>query len=281
MSWLSNFLSRKYIERFSRPDLQSRNRKNIYRALKAYGYNNDVEIGHQAEETLFGDVLQRHGARTMLDVGANVGHYSRRLLTMFPDAQVFAFEPLGTTFSKLSALSDDFGDRFVPVNAGVGDKAGKLELRFSDGAESHASFAVEASDVPYVENTQGEVIDVVTLDGYFAPGVNDAKIDFIKIDVEGYEYEVLRGAQELIGRHRPMALQLEFNWHHMFRGHSLYMLAAALPGYDVYQMVPGGIVPRDPKDPLSNLFMFSNFVFIRSDLPVELGHDDRSGRSGP
>lgn len=267
MSWLSNFLTRKYTERYGRVDLQARNRKNIYRALRAYGYNNDVDIGTDAEDVVLQQLLaQGAGAGIMVDVGANVGKYSKKLLETFPQAQVHAFEPLRNTFVALEGLAQEHGARFTPVHAGVGAENGELELQFSDGAETHASFSNEATEVPYVENAQRELIDVVTLDSYFDGPLDGKTIDLIKIDVEGFEYEVLQGAQRVIAQHRPRVVQLEFNWHHMFRGHSLYMLSALLKGYDVFQLVPGGIAPRDPKDPLSNLFMFSNFVFIRSDL---------------
>lgn len=270
MSWLSNYLTQKYIERYSRPELQRKNRKNILRALRAYGYENDTDTTDAAEKFLFEHVIKQFDPKTMLDVGANVGTYSRKLLTSFPNAKVYAFEPLGTTFATLSQLSLEYGDRFTPVNVGVGSQLGKLELHYEENASSHASFAAEASKVPYVKNTQTDLIDVITLDSFATERLVSETVDFIKIDTEGFEYEVLAGAQDLIARHKPVGVHMEFNWHHMFRGHSLQMLAASIPGYEVFQLVPGGLARRDPKDPLSNIFMFSNFVFLRADLISDL-----------
>jgi FkbM family methyltransferase len=270
MSWLSGFLTNKYIRRYSRPELQRKNRKNIYRALQAYGYDNDASTTETSEDFLFEQVVRHFEPKVMLDVGANVGSYSRKLLSHFPEAKVYAFEPLAKTYATLSRLTDEHGDRFVPVNVGVGASPGSLELHYEEDASSHASFAAEASEVPYVRNTQKALIDVVTLDGFVAERLVGETVDFVKIDTEGFEFEVLQGARNLVSRHRPAAVHIEFNWHHMFRGHSFQMLASMLPGYEVFQFVPGGLARRDPKEPLSNLFMFSNFAFLRADLLPEL-----------
>lgn len=270
MSWLSNFLTKSYIRRYSKLNLQRQNSKHIYRALQAYGYNNSGSEEAGGEVYFIREVLRHLDPKVLLDVGANVGNYSRVLLTEFPKAQVFSFEPLKSPFSQLQALSKEFGDRHVAVNCGVGNRDEKLTIHFNSEATTHASFVPEASEVPYVSNQETEELDVVTLDQFFRDRLDGTTIDFIKIDTEGFEAEVLAGASEILAALGPMAIQLEYNWHHMFRGHSLFTLSKALPGYDVFQTVPGGVARRDPRDPLSNLYIFSNFVFVRKDLVAKL-----------
>ena len=89
------------------------------------------------------------------------------------------------------------------------------------------------------------------------------QVDLIKIDTEGFESEVLRGGGETIRRCRPKFVQLEFNWHQLFRNTSLNSFSELLPGYSVFQLLPDAWIERDPIDPLSNIFHFSNFVFVR------------------
>ena len=54
-------------------------------------------------------------------------------------------------------------------------------------------------------------------------------IDFIKIDTEGFEYEVLCGAQKTIKNYRPKFIQIEFNWHQLFTNNSLIDFSKVIP----------------------------------------------------
>ena len=49
-------------------------------------------------------------------------------------------------------------------------------------------------------------------------------IDFIKIDTEGYEFEVLDGAKNLFKEQQPKFIQIEFNWHQLLKGQTLYKI---------------------------------------------------------
>lgn len=89
-----------------------------------------------------------------------------------------------------------------------------------------------------------------------------AAVDLIKIDTQGFQAEVFEGAARVISEIRPRLIQMEFNWHQMFRSKTLNDFAEMLPGYDVYQLLPDGWVQRDPRDPLSNVYQFSNFGFV-------------------
>lgn len=271
MSRLTDFFWRKYQDRFSRPEHQARNRKYINRALAAYGYGNSNLGGNSGEDYLIRTVLPKLNPAIVFDVGANVGGYSRLMLEALPLAKVYSFEPLAEPLEALTTLEEEFGDRAVAVGLGVGNENREMDIHFSPDATSHASFSAEAADVPYVSNAEIRRITVTTLDTYCATQLPESTVDFIKIDTEGFEAEVLQGAQTVLAQHRPMAIQIEFNWHHMFRSHSLYYLSRFLEGYEVFQLVPDGMARRDVKDPLSNIFVFSNFVFLRSDLiePLE------------
>jgi hypothetical protein len=130
---------------------------------------------------------------------------------------------------------------------------------------AHASFSEEVKNVSYVRNEKSQEIEVVSLDSYFAKH-SISQIDFIKIDTEGFEYEVLRGAQNIIAQFQPQLIQIEFNWHQLFKGQTLFAFANLLQGYTPFQMLSDRLEKRDPKDSLSNMYQFSNFVFVRNDL---------------
>jgi len=119
--------------------------------------------------------------------------------------------------------------------------------------------------VPYLRNNSVDSIEVVTLDSFFE-NLNEIHIDFIKIDTEGFEWEVLEGAKNILEKYKPKIIQIEFNWHQLFRSHTLYTFSKILSEYNLFQLLPEGIIQRDPKDPYANIFHFSNFIFIRKDL---------------
>ena len=83
-------------------------------------------------------------------------------------------------------------------------------------------------------------------------------------------FDLLPGAFETLARLRPRFVQIEYNWHQLFRGCSLMKLAELLPGYVAYQLLPhrAGMVRRDVERPESNITFYSNFVFVRSDQPL-------------
>jgi hypothetical protein len=105
-------------------------------------------------------------------------------------------------------------------------------------------------------------VPVTTLDLYVLEKCIE-KVDLVKIDVEGYESEVIEGARTFLRTCQPRYVQLEFNWHQLFRNKTLNWFAGQLTDYDCYQLLPNDWVKRDVKDPLCNIFLFSNFVFVR------------------
>ncbi len=236
--------------------------------LSGMGYNNFQNEDLTGEKGFIVDVLAPMKPQVCVDVGANCGTYSKMLLE-HTDSLVFAFEPLQEPYNTLASLGNTYGgeNRFRALNQAVSNKTGTAKIKYNPASTSFASLADEANNVSYVDNSFEAAVETVSLDDFFYEKV---AIDFIKIDTEGFEMEVLDGAQLLLSGQAapaPKAVQIEFNLHHLFRGHSLWMLAQKLKGYHPFQLLPGGqLVYRDPSTASANIFSFANFVFVRSDL---------------
>ncbi len=129
----------------------------------------------------------------LLDVGANVGFTALPMAVQRPDCRVVAFEPVPANADCLRRNIQTSGIGNVDVvEVAVGDAPG-ITMMTNNGPWSFASAG-------------GEVRSrTVTLDDYFAPAVR-----FVKIDVEGYEPNVLAGATQLLSNNRPL-LYMEFN----------------------------------------------------------------------
>ena len=229
--------------------------------LRARGYNNfrnNKESGH----TFFIEkILAPSNPRICIDIGANVGDYSLELLKK-TRAKVLAFEPVPATFERLRENLAPYQNRIVIENKGVGSANGILSIHYNPEASAHASFSNEIEAIDYISNDFKSDVEVVTLDSYCAShGMTD--IDFIKIDTEGFESEVFQGAAETLKNIQPKFIEIEFNWHQLFKKTTLNYFSEQLPNYDVYQLTFDNWIQRDPKDPMTNIFYFSNFIFVR------------------
>lgn len=147
--------------------------------------------------------------RVAVDVGAHVGLWAMHLVKMF--GQVEAFEPNGSLlgcFLRNVGVSNVCRHPFA-----LGPCAGFTNLRRFDGNTGHTMNTGVESVRENGKGIGGE-IEMKTLDSFGFPVV-----DFIKIDVEGYEPGVVNGARETILRCRPVMVVEDKNFgsHHGFR----------------------------------------------------------------
>ena len=239
--------------------------------LRGRGFNNCCDMSLTGEAK-FLELLSKTKPLLCVDIGANVGNYSKALIDS-TNATIFSFEPLPGAFFELEMLRQLFPERIRTYQLALGNAKGVSTLYFGDTKSELASLSKEVNHIDYVGSSNTNKIDVQVekLDSYLHVLKSVAEeIDFLKIDVEGFEWEVLQGAENVLLDMRPKFIQLEFNLHQLFRGHSLFSLSQFLPNYRVYQLLPNGdgMAERDVKDPLSNIYAYSNFIFVRSDVEL-------------
>jgi len=237
------------------------NKQLLKECLSVRGYENYSNQLESGEDFFIQEILAKSNPTLCIDVGANIGRYSASLLEK-TNTRVIAFEPVPTTFIKLIENLTGYLDRVVLENTGVGSKNERLNIYHNINSHDLATFVEKTQQIEYTSNRLKTTVPVVTLDSYCEKN-NINHIDFLKIDVEGFESDVFDGAQKIFSELKPKFIQIEFNWHQLFCNKSLNWFAEQLPDYDVYQLIPNNWVQRNPVDPLSNLFLFSNFVFVR------------------
>jgi FkbM family methyltransferase len=145
------------------------------------------------------------GSRTILDIGANIG-CTAILFGSIADV-VHAFEPSPSTFAFLQRNVARAGLTNVSLhNMGLGENPGRFTLTFapSNRAGGFVSDQTQASTGHAVEDIEIRRLDDVV------PLLRAPPVDFIKIDVEGFEAHVLRGASDTLAASRPL-LVLELN----------------------------------------------------------------------
>jgi len=235
-------------------------------SLKAHGYNNFRTLEESGEAHLIAS-LGRIGALGMcFDVGANTGEYATRLLDAGADF-VHGYEPHPAQSEALRRIVENHPDRFLFYSVAVADVEGSADLHFNPEALSHASMAEEVNSISYVNNLESVTVPVVTIDAEMQR-LGLADVDFIKIDTEGFESEVLTGASRTIRDRPPKAIQIEFNMHQLARRHTLLSLSRHVPDFKCFQLLRGqhGVRAVEPAAPDANVFHFSNFVFVRGDI---------------
>jgi FkbM family methyltransferase len=263
---LSQLLRKFYLWLCSHRLFQKVNSNILRLALQARGYGNYPDIS-ESGESHFLKQIAREKPNLCIDIGANQGDYSAELLSHTASI-VLAFEPQPSIFPRLREMQAQYPQRFFPVNCGVGDKTGNLDLHYGDDRSCLASFVAEINEIKSVGavNTKIVNVPVVTLDQFLDTQTLlklPAHIDLLKIDTEGFEMNVILGALSTISKYKPKYIQVEISLQHMYTKTTLLDLSRQLQDYTVHQILPFGLTPVDPMDPLSNIFSYSNFAFIR------------------
>jgi len=174
----------------------------------------------------------------LFDVGAHEGEYSKLLADVFGEnTSIFCFEPSLDLFRVLE--KNIGGNGIEPNNLGLSDVNEKIHLFSANDRIPTA--VIEAFDVVGQEMVSEEVIHCVRLDS-FCSDKNIKRINFLKVDVEGYELKVLRGAGDLLAENIDF-VQFEFGQHSVASRTFFYDFYCLLnPSFRIYRVLRSGLV---------------------------------------
>ncbi|MCA9292238.1 MAG: FkbM family methyltransferase [Phycisphaerales bacterium] len=144
--------------------------------------------------------IDRDAPLVMVDVGANEGLTAQRMLDEFPNATIHAFEPSPGPFAKLLARAEA-DPRIRPYRLACGSACGTTEFHVTQN--DWCSSILPPSELgkryygDWYETRETVQVEVTTLDAWAkAHGIDT--VDFLKVDAQGYDLEVLKGATELL-----------------------------------------------------------------------------------
>ena len=260
------FISKFYVLIFSRKKLQFINDVFLSLTLDAKGFKNYGDFKRTGEKKFIR--LIKDEINFSLDIGANVGNYTK-LILQETSSKVISFEPLPDAYKELEVLKKEFGERLETFNIAISNENKRQELYFGNEKSEKASLMKNLEKLSFVGETNINKIsvEVKKLDDLKDILKNEI-IDFIKIDTEGYEFEVLDGAKNLLKEHQPKFVQIEFNWHQLLKGQTLYKLSNMIDFSDIFRILPNenGLIQIDPSRPENNIYHLSNYIFIRKDI---------------
>ena len=134
-----------------------------------------------------------------VDVGCHKGEILEQVLKYAPNGKHLAFEPLLDFYNY---LNEKYGNRVDLYPFALSDKAGSSSFQYVKNAPAYSGFKKRsyAIDNPEIEEI---TVEVKTLDALVPEHLN---IDLIKIDVEGGELGVLKGAERILRKNKPIVI---------------------------------------------------------------------------
>ena len=185
------------------------------------------------EENFLKRHLRRDGVGVLLDVGANSGMYTLLMHSLAPNARIFSFEPHPKTFRLLQERATL--PNVMLFNQAMGAKSGSMML-FDFAADDGSTQASLNRDA--VALFSNDIVEHSTQCTTFDQFIEEHGIDtvtLLKIDTEGYDLNVLKGAARAIAARRILAIQFEFIPANIATHVSMRDFFDVLPGYSLYR----------------------------------------------
>lgn len=219
--------------------------------------------GHNGERLIQRLALEGAPTGTVVafDVGANVGEWTEALLesarqVRTPDLQIHAFEPSAYTYNRLTERLN--GTSVLRNRLGLSDHEGEATLHIRHpGAGVNSLHATSTGVVD--EGT--ERVQLTTIDRY-CTNHGIVHVHLLKVDTEGHDLSVIRGARSMLTLHRVSVLQFEYNHRWIFA--RVYLRDAFLElqplGYRLGKVTPRGVEFYDGWDPELETFVEGNYL---------------------
>jgi FkbM family methyltransferase len=165
--------------------------------------------------------FQKMGIKTVLDVGSYIGSFAYAIRHILPDARIYSFEPLQDNYAQLVKNLTPFGN-FQAFNTAIGEHTGEMEFHRSDFSPS--SSVLEMGELhrqafPQAAHSTALLVPIARLDDYLGKLSLTSPV-FLKIDVQGYEDAVLRGAGQVLKQ--VDFLEIEVSYQPLYSGQVLF-----------------------------------------------------------
>lgn len=161
-------------------------------------YERSVLFYHCGLKLLSNKCLKYIQEKDFIDGGACIGD-SAMIFTEYQPKMVYAFEPLKRNQKYIAqTIKINKLKTVQPVNLGLGDKNETVELMFNSENIGGASLTIKT------KSDETETIDITTIDTFVVE--NKLNLGLIKLDVEGFESNIILGAEKSIKSHRPIML---------------------------------------------------------------------------
>lgn len=143
-------------------------------------------------------LFEHFNIQTIYDVGANKGQYARLMRKLGYKGKIISYEPLEGPYKKLHKSSEP-DVNWQTFQLGIGDEFGEKEINVSENLVSSSfqeMLPIHISESPDSKYIRTEKVELKTFDSEFVLHHNTGEVALLKIDTQGYELNVLRGASK-------------------------------------------------------------------------------------
>lgn len=176
------------------------------RALNRMYENRNHDLYSNGELTVL-KKLSKLNPSVIIDGGANIGGYSLVTNQLMPNALIYSFEPVKSTFEKLKENVKGFNN-IIPIEKGLYNKNCTKEINIFTSDTHSSLFDIQGLSYKPI---QKQTIALIKGDD-FIDNYKISEIDLLKIDVEGAEYDVLQGFEKHIQNGKIKMIQLEYGY---------------------------------------------------------------------
>jgi FkbM family methyltransferase len=169
-------------------------------------------------------LLKHYGINLVFDVGANTGQYAKELFSLGYEGRIVSVEPLSQAYDILIKNSKKNKNWEIVDRCAIGDKEEEVEINITENSVSSSLLDVlpeHTSAEPASKIIGKEKVKVHRLDSISGKYIRTNDIIFLKIDTQGFEENVIKGAAETIKKAK--GIQLEMSLVKLFEGQKLYM----------------------------------------------------------
>jgi FkbM family methyltransferase len=200
------------------------------------------------------------GPLVIFDVGANRGQYLDMVLkNVSVPARIHCFEPQAAAMVALKKVAEQGSDIVCEPIGFSSSTEHRLIYKNSDASTYASLYPADYMQLD-IRLDKSEQIRLETLDDYCsAKGID--RIDFLKIDVEGHELEVLKGATRMIAAGAIPYIQFEFGLASIESRTFLKDFVRLLTNYTIYRILPNGLARVDYNE-YCELFLTTNYLAV-------------------
>ena len=187
--------------------------------------------------------LAAHKADAVLDVGANAGQFAQQLRQAGFPGKIISFEATSGAHAKLRKTASRDRNWTVAPQVALGDQNGTIVFNIAGNSASSSALPMLLAHLnadPKSLYVGSETVDLRTLDSLAPQFVSRGERLFLKLDVQGFEYRVLSGAERLLPQ--VIGIQLELSLVPLYEGESLFhpmLHEMEARGFEPWALVPG------------------------------------------
>jgi FkbM family methyltransferase len=202
--------------------MSSRIKALLKQTIAATGFELKRTASSNSEEACAGRLMTRTSPDLIIDVGANEGQYGLKIMQSMPQARLISFEPLPKAHKKLSEEARRYAQWTVGERCAIGSFEGETEINVAENSVSSSILPIGTRHVqasPPSHYVARERVPIRRLDAIIPQYLSNGRRAYLKADAQGYERQVLEGAEGIM--HNLAALQLEISFAELYQGQTL------------------------------------------------------------